>query len=118
MLIYLSVTPDALAGAANVYNRFAHVAYRVGPDSRLLRQNLPADNLSKINAVHADLLAEIHQSRMAVVCVLSPLIALEAALCALLRASRILHAKISEPDFPRNIVSLVIQGNCGHPGRL
>ena len=40
MLIYLSVTPDALARAANVYNRFAHVAYRVGPDSRLLRQNL------------------------------------------------------------------------------
>ena len=40
MLIYLSITPDALARAAGIHNRFAHVAYQVGADSRLLRQNL------------------------------------------------------------------------------
>ena len=40
MLIYLSVTPDALARASAYHRRFAHVAYRIGEESRLLRQNL------------------------------------------------------------------------------
>ena len=40
MLIYLSVTPELLPRASAFHNRFAHVAYRIGRESRLLRQNL------------------------------------------------------------------------------
>lgn len=40
MQVYLAVTPD-LAREASSYSRaLAHVAYRVGPGSTLLRQNL------------------------------------------------------------------------------
>jgi len=40
LLIYLAVTPEALPSASVYHNRFAHVAYRIGPECRLLRQNL------------------------------------------------------------------------------
>jgi len=38
--VYLSVTPADCRRAAQYHRRLAHVAYRVGPDSRLLRQSL------------------------------------------------------------------------------
>lgn len=38
--IFLAVTPDKLPQAARCTDRLAHVAYRVGPDGRLMRQNL------------------------------------------------------------------------------
>ncbi len=40
MQLYLAVTPEVLPRAAGFTDRFAHVAYRIGPQSRLLRQNL------------------------------------------------------------------------------
>lgn len=42
MLIYLSVTPGEEREAVRYSCMPAHVAYRIGPDSTLLRQNLPA----------------------------------------------------------------------------
>ena len=42
MQIYLAATPDKLREAAQFTDRLAHVAYRVGPDGRLTRQNLLA----------------------------------------------------------------------------
>jgi len=38
--IYIAVTPEAYQSAAGYCRTFAHVAYRIGPDSTLLRQNL------------------------------------------------------------------------------
>ena len=40
MQIYLAVTPAQLQEAAKYCRGFAHVAYRIGGDSALLRQNL------------------------------------------------------------------------------
>lgn len=40
MQLYLAVTPDKLRDASRYTNRLAHVAYRVGPEGRLTRQNL------------------------------------------------------------------------------
>ena len=40
MQIYLSITPEQLRDAARYTRCFAHVAYRVGPESTLLRHNL------------------------------------------------------------------------------
>lgn len=40
MQIYLAVTPGELQSAAAHTKSFAHVAYRIGPESTLLRQNL------------------------------------------------------------------------------
>ena len=40
MQVYLSVTPEALSRASGFRCRFAHVAYRIGRDSRLLRRGL------------------------------------------------------------------------------
>ena len=42
MQLFLAVTPDKLREAARYTDRLAHVAYRVGPDGRLARQNLLA----------------------------------------------------------------------------
>lgn len=42
MQIYLAVTPDKLREAAHFTDRLAHVAYRVGPDGHLTRQDLLA----------------------------------------------------------------------------
>lgn len=42
MQLYLAVTPDKLREAARYTDRLGHVAYRVGPDGRLARQNLLA----------------------------------------------------------------------------
>ena len=42
MQLFLAVTPDKLREAARYTERLAHVAYRVGPDGRLARQNLLA----------------------------------------------------------------------------
>lgn len=42
MQIYLAATPDKLREAARFTDRLAHVAYRVGPDGRLTRQDLLA----------------------------------------------------------------------------
>lgn len=41
MQIYLAATPDRLREALNYTGRIAHMAYRVGGDGRLTRQNLP-----------------------------------------------------------------------------
>ena len=41
MQIYLAVTPDRQREAARFTDRLAHVAYRVGPDGRLSRRELP-----------------------------------------------------------------------------
>lgn len=41
MQLYLAVTPDKLRDAARYTNRLAHVAYRIGPEGRLTRQNMP-----------------------------------------------------------------------------
>ncbi len=38
--VYLAVTPGELQEASNYFHSFAHVAYRIGPESSLLRQNL------------------------------------------------------------------------------
>ena len=40
MQVYLSVTPADCRTAMQYHRRLAHVAYRIGPESRLLRQNL------------------------------------------------------------------------------
>ena len=40
MQVYLSVTPGDCRGAMKYHRRLAHVAYRIGADSRLLRQSL------------------------------------------------------------------------------
>ena len=40
MQTYLAVTPDALQEASRFCRSMAHVAYRIGPGSVLLRQNL------------------------------------------------------------------------------
>lgn len=40
MQIYLAVTPGEYPSASGFSRSFAHVAYRIGPESRLLRQNL------------------------------------------------------------------------------
>lgn len=42
MQLFLAVTPDKMREAARYTDRLAHVAYRVGPDGRLTRQNLLA----------------------------------------------------------------------------
>ena len=42
MQIYLAVTPDKLRQALGYTDRVAHMAYRVGPEGRLTRQNLLA----------------------------------------------------------------------------
>ena len=42
MQLFLAVTPDKLREASRYTDRLAHVAYRVGPDGRLARQNLLA----------------------------------------------------------------------------
>lgn len=42
MQLFLAVTPDKLREAARYTERLAHVAYRIGPDGRLARQNLLA----------------------------------------------------------------------------
>ena len=42
MQLFLAVTPDKLREAARYTDRLAHVAYRVGQDGRLTRQNLLA----------------------------------------------------------------------------
>lgn len=40
MQLYLAVTPDKLRHASRCTSRLAHVAYRVGPEGRLTRQNM------------------------------------------------------------------------------
>ena len=40
MQVFLSVAPRDVRAALQYHNRLAHVAYRIGEDSRLLRQNL------------------------------------------------------------------------------
>ena len=40
--VFLAVAPREVRAALQFHNRLAHVAYRVGEESRLLRQNLPA----------------------------------------------------------------------------
>ena len=40
MQTYLAVTPEELREAGKYGRAFAHVAYRIGPDSTMLRQNL------------------------------------------------------------------------------
>lgn len=40
MQVYLAVTPGELQEASQHFRSFAHVAYRIGPESSLLRQNL------------------------------------------------------------------------------
>lgn len=40
MQVYLAVTPKELQAAGRFTRSFAHVAYRIGPDSTLLRQDL------------------------------------------------------------------------------
>lgn len=40
MQVYLSITPGQLHEASRFTRSFAHVAYRLGPESTLLRQNL------------------------------------------------------------------------------
>ena len=40
MQVFLSVAPRDARAALQFHNRLAHVAYRIGEDSRLLRQNL------------------------------------------------------------------------------
>ncbi|MDE7260633.1 MAG: hypothetical protein K2N78_01005 [Oscillospiraceae bacterium] len=42
MQLFLTVTPDKLREAARYTDRLAHMAYRVGPDGHLTRQNLLA----------------------------------------------------------------------------
>lgn len=42
MKLFLAVTPDKLREASRCTDRLAHVAYRVGPDGHLARQNLLA----------------------------------------------------------------------------
>lgn len=41
MQIYLAVTPDKLGYASRFTDRLAHVAYRIGPDGRLSRREMP-----------------------------------------------------------------------------
>ena len=41
MQVFLSVAPRDARAALQFHNRLAHVAYRIGEESRLLRQNLP-----------------------------------------------------------------------------
>lgn len=41
MQLYLAVTPDKLREARRFTDRLAHVAYRIGPDGRLTRRNMP-----------------------------------------------------------------------------
>ena len=40
MQIYLAAAPEHLAEARRFTERIAHAAYRIGPDGRLVRQNL------------------------------------------------------------------------------
>lgn len=41
MLLYLAVTPDRTRPARRFTDRLAHVAYRIGPEGRLSRRELP-----------------------------------------------------------------------------
>lgn len=41
MQLYLAVTPDKLPQASRYTSRLAHVAYRIGPEGRLTRRNMP-----------------------------------------------------------------------------
>lgn len=41
MHVYLTVTPDKLRSAMRYTRSIAHMAYRIGQDGRLVRQNLP-----------------------------------------------------------------------------